>query len=196
MTNEDPQVENYKSPSNLEEARNFVSSITASGAKLKNWDKSVLLMVMKDLFKYPELDTFMFYLECLKHPDKIIRLEALSTIKQRLETRYYSESLPVLFKLVETETNSSIRGLAINTIGSLAGMHKILGPIPFLLSVLHNNKEVNSVRVEAYKALIYAANKEGDEKYYPFDMQPDIPVEEQIDWDWVKSLDASFSDLK
>lgn len=49
----------------------------------------------------------------------------------------------------------------------------------------------NFERLYEYKGIICAMDKEGDPDLHPFNLDPHKPVEEQVNWDWIESLEAA-----
>lgn len=58
-----------------------------------------------------------------------------------------------------------------------------------LLSILRDPERDNYERISAYKGIIYSMGMEGHPHFHPYNLDPDKPVEELVNWDWIESLE-------
>jgi HEAT repeat protein len=154
-------------------------------------DIFVILDVMNDLAKYTKLDISPFLLACLEHSSTVVRSTAIDILQDQIENAQTPNNTDVLRDILTNDPDPVVRGSAAYALGHIARKHNLPWVLPLLLSVVTDPKPPNEIRLLAYKGLIYLKEKWADAnpKLNPWNLRLDESADEQIDWDWIKSLE-------
>lgn len=139
-----------------------------------------------------DLDVMPFLMACIKCPDGIVQIAAISEMREKIEHSSYPGEVKILLELAQSsEPNFVVRGAALESLGRIAHVLHLPSVLPILLSILRNSSENRSLRLSAYMGLIRLAGKESDDpKYYIWRFKFERPVEEQVDWKWIEELET------
>ena len=155
-------------------------------------DTTEIIKALSFLGTSPRSDSRSFIVASLSHPDASVRLTALYTMGSLINMGERYEDSVYLYDALENETNEVVLGSALAALGHVGHHHDTQKIMSVLLTWVLDQGRGEHARRGAYKGIIYCMCREGHPDFHTFDIDPNAPIEDQIDWQWIDELVDQF----